>query len=331
MTASRLALLFRLYFGILALCLGLRALFEDHWWWLGSLNSLTPYWFAPLLIVAPASFLAKQRWAQGLSLASFVVFLVLFGSLFMSKEDPPAKGPQLVVMTYNLLGTNENWPNIRAAIVASQADIVAFQELNRETAALIERELLDDYPYQHLETQEGMISRYPTMLEAITLPGNWSTPPQVYQIDFDGQPVTLVNAHFFASVLNPNVFFMDWVFRERERQAAIVAEFAVAAASPVIVTCDFNATDQSRAYRLITADLADSWREAGTGWGHTFPGGPSPGLWRPTLAGQTFPKWLVRIDYIFYSAEWRAVRAHLGEWDGVSDHRPVIAVLELQR
>ncbi len=331
MTTSRLPFLMQLYFGGLALCLALRLIFEDQWWWLGYLNSLTPYWFAPLVIVAPMSFLTKQRSLQWLSVASLVVFLLLFGGLFIPKRVSQNSGPQLTVISYNLLGTNQNWPNIHNVIMASQADVVAFQELNRETAELIGHELLDLYPYQYLETQEGVISRYPVTLEPITLSGNWSTPPQVYTLDFDGQPVVLVNAHFFASVLNMNVFFMDWVFRERERQATIVAEFAAATALPTIVTCDFNATDQSRAYRLMTSHLVDSWREAGTGWGHTFPGGPSPGLWRPIIGGQPIPKWLVRIDYIFHSADWRTIQAHLGEWDGVSDHRPVITVLEFQR
>ena len=38
-----------------------------------------------------------------------------------------------------------------------------------------------------------------------------------------------------------------------------------------------------------------------------------------------------RIDYIFYSDEWKAVAAHTGNFDGSSDHRPVIATLELKR
>jgi endonuclease/exonuclease/phosphatase family metal-dependent hydrolase len=122
---------------------------------------------------------------------------------------------------------------------------------------------------------------------------------------------------------------MDWVFREREHQAQLVTQFAAQVETPLIVTADFNATDQNQAYRIITRQLNDSWREAGWGFGHTFPGGPIPDLPRPMVAGHPIPMWVARIDYIFYSNNLEAIEARLGVWDGVSDHRPVIAVLEL--
>ena len=122
---------------------------------------------------------------------------------------------------------------------------------------------------------------------------------------------------------------MQWVFQEREHQAQLVTEFTEQVGTPLIVTADFNATDQSYAYYLITRQLNDSWREAGWGLGHTFPGGPIPSLPRPVVAGYLIPTWVARIDYIFYSDDWNAIEAKLGQWDRVSDHRPVIAVLEL--
>jgi endonuclease/exonuclease/phosphatase (EEP) superfamily protein YafD len=152
----------------------------------------------------------------------------------------------------------------------------------------------------------------------------------VYQLDLDGRVVTLINAHFYASFLNFDRPFMNWVFREREHQAQLLADFARQADKPLIVTADFNATDHSRAYRIVTSQLVDSWREAGWESGHTFPGGPSsPGIGRPVVAGYAIPMWVVQIDYIFHSDDWVAIEARLGEWDGVSDHRPVIAVLRL--
>jgi len=67
----------------------------------------------------------------------------------------------------------------------------------------------------------------------------------------------------------------------------------------------------------------DSFREAGWGLGHTFPaaGGRYWALPYPSL--------LVRIDYVFHSRDWKAEAAWVGEWDGQSDHRPVIASLTL--
>jgi endonuclease/exonuclease/phosphatase (EEP) superfamily protein YafD len=98
---------------------------------------------------------------------------------------------------------------------------------------------------------------------------------------------------------------------------------------PVLVVGDFNTVDVSTAYNIVTHELHDAWREAGAGLGNTFPGAATPGSSRPMVAGIPIPKWLVRIDYIFYSADWRTVAAELGPWDGVSDHRPVMARLRL--
>jgi endonuclease/exonuclease/phosphatase (EEP) superfamily protein YafD len=319
------------YTCLLWLCLALRFAFQDKWWWLGFLNSLTPYWFAPLLLVGPLAFLVRKRGLQIASLLSFIVFLSLFGQLLVPKwGGQTPDGATITVMTYNLYGGNQDWAAIRDTISESGADVIAMQELNREMAAMIQEELSGSYPYQILDFQDSVISRYPVTLTDVTLPDSWGTPPKVYLLDWNGRKVTLLNAHFYASFLNFNYPFMQWVFREREHQAQLVTEFADQVETPLVVTADFNATDQSGAYRIMTSRLHDSWREAGWGLGHTFPGGSLPDLPRPMIAGYPVPMWVARIDYVFYSDDWQALEARLGVWDGVSDHRPVIAVLALQ-
>ena len=113
--------------------------------------------------------------------------------------------------------------------------------------------------------------------------------------------------------------------------ARAIVKFAAAHSEPLIVATDLNAGDQTMAYAIVTGALADTWREAGWGFGHTFPGGTSPGLVGLFTGGVPIPMWLVRIDYVFHSRHWRAVSARVGPWDGVSDHRPVVAQLTLTR
>jgi len=48
------------------------------------------------------------------------------------------------------------------------------------------------------------------------------------------------------------------------------------------------------------------------------------------VLGFDVPRWLVRIDYVFHSRDWRAVAARTGRIDRKSDHRPVIATLVLK-
>jgi len=39
------------------------------------------------------------------------------------------------------------------------------------------------------------------------------------------------------------------------------------------------------------------------------------------------PPWLTRIDYIFHSGDWETVTVRVAQFDGVSDHRGVMATL----
>jgi endonuclease/exonuclease/phosphatase (EEP) superfamily protein YafD len=90
---------------------------------------------------------------------------------------------------------------------------------------------------------------------------------------------------------------------------------------PVIVAGDFNTTGQSDAYLRLTRHLLDAHRQAGRGFGHTFPAYQGRFYWIPIL-----PR-LVRIDMILHSAEWTAVESRVLREHGQSDHLPVLARL----
>ena len=96
---------------------------------------------------------------------------------------------------------------------------------------------------------------------------------------------------------------------------------------PVLALGDANTTDLSAAYHNVTGTLGDAWREAGFGFGHTFPGAQNDFSSRPAIAGWDVPQWMVRIDYVFHSQEFAAIEAHTAQPDGVSDHRGVVARL----
>jgi len=235
-----------------------------------------------------------------------------------------------VVMSYNTLGLNQDAPAVVAAIRASGADVVALQELNPVVAEAIRRELASEYPYQVLDPQPGVtgmgtLSRYPMQLTDYVLPGLWFGTPQVLTLDLDGTLVALLNFHVLAGRSAVDA---------RERAARSVLDFVAAHPGPVIATMDLNATDLSAAYRLLSTALIDSWREAGWGLGHTFPGPPfysaSPDGGDQATPAVPLPTWLLRIDYVFHSPHFTATAAQVGPWDGVSDHQPVVAQLVLQ-
>lgn len=311
----------------------LRWLFGDRWWWLFMANTFNFYFFlaVPVIFFIALSFHQKQVLIT--SGAALILGLYLYGGLFLPVRSSSASGPTLTVMTYNLLGFNRHHEGVIAAIRDADADVVALQELNIPVARSIREELIDEYPYQVLNpkartTGMGVISRYPLTSTGKTLAGSWTSKPQILTLDFDGMPVTVLNLHTLATHLAKG-HKMEWSIRRRERQARAVAAFVRTHAGPVIVPCDCNTTEFSAAYQIITERLQDSWRAAGWGLGHTFPGADSPGSSRPRIFGILVPRWLVRIDYVFHSPHWRAASARIGPWDGVSDHRPVVVELRL--
>jgi endonuclease/exonuclease/phosphatase (EEP) superfamily protein YafD len=298
--------------------------------WLFTLNALAIYLFVPLpLAIVTAALLRKLPLVAG-TLAAAAVFLWLWGGLFWPGGSPEPEGPVLTVMTYNLLGSNEHADSIVEALRESDADIIGLAELNTVVASAIERDLASEYPYQVLTPEVGalgggVISRFPISPISQGLEdAYWASEPNVLDVDFQGEHLLFVRAHSSSGASN---------FENRMHQARLLSELAANASLPLIVVGDFNASDLNESHRIMTEHLQDAWRAVGSGLGNTFPGASrdaSPGSDRPDAFGIDIPKWLIRIDYVFYSDAWQPIDARIGPWDGYSDHRPVIANLALR-
>lgn len=301
------------------------------------LNAFAPYFFFPLPVALALAAWTKRRELWIGAVVGVAVFLWLWGGLFLPKTRPAhAGGPTLKVMTYNALGVQPFTDPAIDVIRAENADIVFLQEVNTYLAKAIQTELSGEYPYQYLDPVDGvsgmgMISKLPVQPTGDPLPLDWVGTPQLFSLEWNGQTVTLINFHMWAAGLGtPGA--IEYNFRSREAQATTLADYARIASTrgPVIAAGDANTTDLSDSHKIIARVLIDSWREAGFGFGHTFPGSDIPGSSRPRLAGWPVPQWLVRIDYIFHSAQWEAVEARTAKFDGVSDHRGVVVILALK-
>lgn len=326
---ARLVTLSWVYGTVLGLWLLMRFVLGDFAWWSFALNAMLLYAFLPLPGVLPVAMLSQRREVWAIFAAGVAVWAWQWGGLFLpGTPAAPSSSPTLSVMSYNVLGSNFETEAVLATIRRAGADVVALQELNPENAKAIARELRAEYPYQVLNpmpgvTGAGVISRYPFRATGESLPDPaWVSEPHILELDVAGRPVKLVRFHAIA---NPGTYAL------RERQARLLAEYAHTHAGPLIVVGDLNATDQNVAYTILRRELRDAWREAGWGFGHTFPGEPTGAVGgsRPVLAGIPAPLWLVRIDFVFHSDELLALDARLGPYDGFSDHRPVIAEFSL--
>ncbi len=322
------------YYTLLFLWATLYFVSGDRYGIMAIINSLALYIFLPFPLILPLAIIFRRRelWI-GLA-AGVMLFIWLWGGLFIPHtSEPHIEGQPLSVMTYNVLGTHQQTNPIIEVIRTEDADVVFLQEINTILAKSIEEELSDQYPYQVLDpyddvTGMGTISKFPIHPTGETLPLKWVGDPQILSLDWHGQDIILINFHMWATGLAPpKIIALN--YRAREAQALFLADFARVAAyeDPVIVAGDGNFTDLSDAYKLVTDVLIDSWREAGFGFGHTTPGCDRSGGSHPHFYGIPVPRWLVRIDYVFHSNQFTTAEVRLAQFDGVSDHRGVIAEL----
>lgn len=310
--------------------------FGDRWLWLFVLNNLAVYLFLPLPLALIVALLVPNLPLRLGAALALVLFVSLYGRLFLPRPPAPPANPTLTVMTYNVLAFNPRPDAVAEAIARSGADVVALQEVSEPIAAVLRERLREQYPYHALARTDGVRgmgvwSRYPLRDTGQRLAGPWLSEPQVLEVAHPEVTVTLINVHNVSlDVSSPGWWRrLHHTAPAREAAARSLIAFARANEGPLVVLGDFNATDQSRVYRMLGTALRDAWREAGFGLGHTFPGTNARGVGPPRLGARRLPRWLARIDYVFHSPDLKTLEARIGPWDGGSDHRPVLARLDL--
>ena len=100
---------------------------------------------------------------------------------------------------------------------------------------------------------------------------------------------------------------------------ALLEKDVAPAKNPVILGGDFNTSDQSQTYRLVSQYLKDAHWESGRGFGFTYP----TSSYR--FKKKYFVPPLIRLDHIFYSSQFIPINARTLNESGGSDHLPVVA------
>lgn len=329
------AILGWLYAGLIIVWFALHIWIGDAVWWLALLDSFTPFLFLPLVLILPASLVCRWRAFQLSVVPPAVIFLVLYGTLFLPRLNPASGGTPLVVMTFNIWGYSESIETARAIIHDEVPDIVALQELSPQMAEVLVAELGEVYPYRSVslsaEQSGGMaiLSRYPLTVLSSDKLSKWRV--QVVEISTGERKLTLYNVH--PEVSNVLIYLeegsslpeeVEASWAKREAQIRELVADSDARGGPVIVAGDLNSTDQSTAYQVLAEGLADAHRVTGWGFGHTFPA--YGGSWRgvPIVARQ------MRLDMVLYSKDFVALNCQVGSAHGESDHLPVLAELAWQ-
>lgn len=288
------------------------------------LNAFFPFLFAPLVLTFPLAVVARSKGLFFTSLGVLAVFAYTFGAFFLPRWPVASETDSLQVMTFNVGPGQSTAEDIVAVIEKQNPDIVALQELVPEVTAGLQRRLQEQYPYMLLGTRRettGLLSRHPV------LQSEWSEPNGSGRgflhalVDWRGHPI-----HFFA--VHPPPPGIRWFADsipiglendQPERAITSVVEQVDSTDGSKIVAGDLNMSDQTRAYARLTQALSDSYREAGQGFGFTFPN-------KLMVKSTRIPGPFVRLDYILHSDDWVTLQASV-HCEQSSDHCYLVAQL----
>jgi endonuclease/exonuclease/phosphatase (EEP) superfamily protein YafD len=320
----------------LVYCIGLLAL-AALWassapqpWWLAITNVFALLLFAPLLLCIPAALLIRSRWMRGAVAAALVLFLALFGARFLPRAAAPTSGAPIRVMTFNQFYSNERTSDIIREIKAQNADVVGLQEFSEQTAAALQAQLIDEYPYQFLEPGNqsglGLISRYPFLTQGI----DESRHGQRVTFQLEGQTVTLISLHLSAPYIESHrsrrlfslPIITDYDTSAPNRQIERLLAGIENVDGPLIIMGDFNTSDREPHYAKLAAVLHDAFRETNWGLGFTFPD-------HKRIGPVTFTYPLVRIDYVWSKGGVLPVAAHVECNNTGADHCFLVADLRV--
>jgi vancomycin resistance protein VanJ len=292
---------------------------------IGDASFITRYtgYVMPWLLVALVpgavwAWVTRSRALSAILGASSVLILAVHVPAFRRHQPPaPESETRLTVMSYNTWSSNHDDRRIAGVVLRHAPDLLLLQETPPEVFERLLANLRDLYggsPVHWAHESailQAVISRHP--LESSVSMEEKGNAQKVVVLLPEG-PVTVFNVHPLRSG--------GW--RHRYGQiASLIEEDVLHARTPVILGGDFNSPEHSQLYRYIAGRLANAHREAGFGFGFTYPS--SAVRWLDRIPA--FP--MVRIDHIFFDERFVAIRAGTIEDSGGSDHRPVFAELAL--
>jgi vancomycin resistance protein VanJ len=304
----------------------------SNYWWFALLTNFTPLYFAPVVLLLPVMIYWRARFVNLLLLALLVYALILFGRYYLPRQIAPvSSGTTLSLTTFNMSDRNAQTEVVAPWLEQQNSDIVLLQEAPASWGTNGIAELRDLYPYQIgyipiNDTNSALIlSKFP--LRAARESGTYFRVAAVV----GAQPIALYNVSLTTPVKGESrqpiylrnrwltsIWDMAWGYDDTLRNQELngLIQNVEAEPLPVIVAGDFNMSDFTPNYDLWASRLKDTFREAGSGFGGTWPVFkrlPSPGF--------------VRLDYIWHSDTITATYAELGPYLG-SDHLPLSSSLQ---
>lgn len=338
--STPIRLLISVYVIIVMILTILRVLGIMGVWWIDVANVFAPYWYLPMIVTFPLAVVVTRqspkanppRWSVTLQIFMMMIGLYWFAVPTIYTPVEPPDSETFKVITYNVLGINEELDEAVEWLVAQNADIIVLQETSIGYDQRLAG-LYDVYAHEsHIEGSVRIFSRYEIVSQEILVieeyPGHLVLRVVLNQ---NGRNIATYATHFVLPVApekhlplpSPN-YGIDFVLRydetRRNQQIRTLLDILRGETLPYILAGDFNMSDSSLIYREIDAQLNDAFRGAGAGAGRTWPVAAKINL--PPVVQP-----LLRIDYIWHTDDMRTVSAKVGAPIG-SDHLPVTAEFE---
>ncbi len=290
------------------------AAFAGRWvWWLDVLANFRTQYVVVLAVLGGIVVLSRWKRSGIAILAVCLVNLVFVAPLYFGspgKSDPAA--PHLVVLSFNLLSTNENYNEVIDYIESADADLVFLHEASRPWEVALEAASLD---YQIIRARSdnlifGTVILARDEVEAVSH-GFAEAQPRAVALNYqpDGWPVSVqvLSSHTLAPTTEERAGL-------RDAQLAFAAGWAGEQSGAYFVVGDLNATPWSWPFRHLLDE--GRLRNSQIGFGL-----------QPSFSATSFALLRVPIDHLLHSDFIRIRDRRLGPNLG-SDHFPLVVDLE---
>ena len=290
------------------------ASFGGRWvWWLDVLANFRAQYFVMLAILGGIVVISRWKKSGIAILAISLLNLAFVAPLYFGspgKSDPAA--PHLVVLSFNLLSTNENYNEVIDYIESVDADLVFLHEASRPWEVALEAADLD---YEFIRARSdnlifGTVILARDEVEAVSH-GFAEAQPRAVALDYqpDDWPVSvqILSSHTLAPTTEKRAGL-------RDAQLAFAASWAAEQDGAYFVVGDLNATPWSWPFRRLVSE--GRLRNSQIGFGL-----------QPSFSATSNVLFRVPIDHLLHSEALRIRDRRLGPNLG-SDHFPLVVDLE---
>jgi len=280
-----------------------------NWCWV--LELLSHFRWQYLFVAAAVAVWAAWRRRRAVLVLALVTLLLNAALIAQLAWQPQLRNArlapdfQLRVLSVNVLGSNTDSQAVIKEVLASDADVAVFIEVNdrwlRDLQSLEAR-----YPFQIAEPRSdnfgiALFSRLPLADEEVLNLGSGQRPSIAATMTRAGRRLRIIGTH-------PPPPMSRQMASYRNEQLDLLAEYVERSAVPVILVGDLNATPWSAGLRTLTAGALG------------FRGLDPP--WRPTWRVRS--PFAIPIDHAMCTAPLLITRRKVGAHVG-SDHRPIVA------